>query len=375
MNNVPAIQTPQMEDPMNTAFKMLQMKNAMDQSKNAAALGRIKIEEADNEKKLEASNFTLNLLSGVENDNDLAIAKRILLSRYPLGSENINKSLPNKFDPDEIRMFTGALRDMNNKLENKKFEYSKVKPEGFSAGTAIFKGGEQVGQVPFKKEFDIFEDEEGNQFYVEEGQKIPSGLTKVQTKGTSVNINTGDLGKTTKTSLEKDIIEGTKNIQSFYETGKLFKPEYLTYMGKGKKELAEVMDKAGVPSEGQKEYLNEYQSWFRRAKADFIAYRKWATGVAGGEKEMAEIATSFPDPVKNSPEQYKSNLESIDETTKQILMLNVDFLRSGIDVDQPLDKVLIQAKEAGIDIPDEMIKKISDKNTVIRFDKDGNVVP
>jgi hypothetical protein len=166
--------------------------------------------------------------------------------------------------------------------------------------------------------------------------------------------------------VESEIIEGVKNVQSFRKTGEMFKDEYLEVMGKGKKKAAEIMDKAGVSTEDQRKYINEYAQWFRQAKSDFLAYRKWVTGVAGGEKEMQEIATAFPDPVNNSPEQYKANLKSIEETTKRVLQLNADFLRLGIDMDQPLSVVLEQAKEKGFDqLPPGTPQ-------VIRYTRDAN---
>lgn len=143
--------------------------------------------------------------------------------------------------------------------------------------------------------------------------------------------------------------------------------------GKGQKIIAEAADKAGIPTKGQKRLIRERSKWFRQAKADFIAYRKWATGVAGGEKELTEIATSFPDPVKNSPTQYEANLDSIEETTKKVLMLNKDFLRSGIDLDQPLRKILEQARAVGIPTPTS--SSGAEGNVIIHFDAQGNRIP
>jgi hypothetical protein len=142
--------------------------------------------------------------------------------------------------------------------------------------------------------------------------------------------------------------------------------------GKGQKIIAEAADKAGIPTRGQKRLIRERSKWFRQAKADFLAYRRWATGVAGGEKELKEIATSYPDPVKNSPTQYMANLNGIEETTKKILMLNVDFLNSGIDLNQPLEKILEQTKRIGISVP---TSAGGGGNVIIRFDAQGNRIP
>lgn len=321
----------------NTAAKMMQIlqyRNALEaqQAENALAQRKLAAEQAKaaNEKKKEAAEFTLNLLSGVKSNEDLSLVKGILKSRYPDGAANIDKSIPDEYNPEQIRLIRNGLMDATQRFQAEKFEWEKTdEVTSISPGSTVMQGGKPVGQAPQTKQYEVAENEKGEQIYVEVGGLIPEGF-KVKSKS-GVSVYTGDMGKSTQSQLEQDIIEAEKNIMSFGDTYKMFKPEYLEYVGKGKKEIASKMDKAGVSSEKQKEYLNEYQKWFRQAKADFIAYRKWATGVAGGEKELAEIATSFPDPVKNSPEEYKANIESIGETTRKVLELNRDFLRSGME--------------------------------------------
>ena len=68
-------------------------------------------------------------------------------------------------------------------------------------------------------------------------------------------------------------------------------------------------------------------------------------------------------------------MDNIEETTKRVLALNTEFLKSGIDLDQPLDVIMEQAKKAGIGskAPKAGTTKAGTK-TVIRFDKDGNLI-
>ena len=314
---------------------------------------------------LEASDFTLNVLTGVNSQEDLDKAKSILISRYPEDAKLINTYIPSTYDPGKIDLIRNALRTSADRIRAEELKA----PKAFSAGSDIYQGGKKIGHVPStppQPSFDLFTDKDGNQVYIKKGEVIPKGYKKVQKSGVNVSINTGDLTKPTTTKLQGDIVEATRNIQSFRRTRSLFKPEYLTLFGKGKKLAAETADKLGISSKEQKKLIRDRSKWFRQAKADFIAYRKWATGVAGGEKELREIATSFPDPVNNSPEQYKANLDSIEETTKKVLALNKEFLRSGIDLNQPLDKVLEQAKAVGVTPPP------SDKVVIIRYDKNGN---
>jgi hypothetical protein len=310
------------------------------------------------------------------------MAKRTFVSRYPQYEGEISKILAN-YDPNAVEYLRNSLRTEVQKLKMEgREEPEQIK--GYGPGTMLMKGEEQIGQVPFaptkpdKDEWEVFESEDGaDQIYVKKGGKIPEGYKKVMGKGTTLTVNTGDLSKTTKAGLEKDIMEGVRNIQSFQNTRKLYKPEYLTLFGKTDKIMAEAADKAGISTKNQKALIRSRSKWFRQAKADFIAYRKWATGVAGGEKELAEIATSFPDPVKNSPTQYSANLDNIEETTKRVLMTNSEFLRSGIDMDQPLDAILEQAKAIGVGGPPGVSGKggsapPSPQEVIIEFDAQGN---
>lgn len=394
--SIPAIQQFQAPDIMNAASKALQIRTYRDQiqslkerNQNTANLEQQKFlaeqKAVQRKNSLEASDFALNILSGVNSPEDLEIAKGQFNARYPQYM-GMTEEVMSDYSPQKIEMIRNTLRTETQRLKKEESEWEREESEqerkdkitGFGAGSALYKEGKSIGQVPFAPtkppapKFEVFSDSSGNQVYIEKGKSIPEGYSKVQAKGTQVTIQTGDLGKTTKAKLESDIIEGTRNIQSFQGTRGSFKPEYLTMFGKGQKLLAEVADKAGIPTKGQKQLIRERSKWFRQAKADFIAYRKWATGVAGGEKELKEIATSFPDPVKNSPTQYEANLDSIEETTKRVLMLNADFLQSGIDLNQPLEKVLEQARKVGVPT---LVPTGKGGGIVIRYDAQGNRIP
>jgi len=335
-------------DNNSAALKLMEIQNKALSEKNKALSEK-------NKQSIEMNDYALNLLSGVNSDEDLEIAKRQFAARYPEQSDQVNELLP-MYHPRAVELIRNSLRTESDRLR-----MEEVK--GFAPGSMLMKGDEVMGTVPFKPKeapnptYDVFEGPDGDQIYVAKGSKIPEGYKQV--KGSGVTINTGDLGKSTQNKLEQDIIEADKNIQSFNETRKSFKDDYLTYLGKGMRKIAEMMDKSGISTEDQRKYINDYNTWFRQAKADFIAYRKWATGVAGGEKELKEIATSFPDPVNNSPEQYKANLDSIEETTRRVLELNRDYLQLGIKYGK--QKPAAKSKPAG-------------GNIIIRFDSEGNMI-
>ena len=115
---------------------------------------------------------------------------------------------------------------------------------------------------------------------------------------------------------------------------RLFKghDDYLTYKGQIKAWGTKKLDKLGYAGKEAQDWLDKRQEWYQIAKAQFLAYRKWVTGVAGGEKEMAEIAKSYPDPDKNSPAEYKGNLRRA--------RLTVEFFRAAYAESYEKGKVL-----------------------------------
>lgn len=125
------------------------------------------------------------------------------------------------------------------------------------------------------------------------------------------------LTKPTQTQLEEGIIEGEKRIMGLNETEKLFNSAFLEYKGKAISEVQKFADKLGLGT--GTEFLQKRSAWMTQAKQEFLVYRKWVTGVAGGEKEYAEIAKAFPDPERNSPAEFMANLK---QTKKWAAKLN-----------------------------------------------------
>ena len=151
-------------------------------------------------------------------------------------------------------------------------------------------------------------------------QKFPSKT------GTEVTVN---LGTSTKTKIEQDIIEGDFKIESFNEIEKLFKDDYLTYKGQTQAAYEKYAEKLGIPVDT--DYLANRTQWKQEAMTTFLAWRKWVTGVAGGEKEMREIAKSFPDPQRNSPTEFRANLKQARKTTIKLRNRLIMFRSIGIE--------------------------------------------
>jgi len=162
---------------------------------------------------------------------------------------------------------------------------------------------------------------------------------------TQVNLGTG-----TKTQLEKDIISADSSIAAFNSIESSFKPEFLTVGGKVKAQAQRQLDKLGFAN--NTEFLQARSSWFSQAMSAFIAYRKWATGVAGGEKEMKQIAKAYPDPENNSPAEYIANLKQ-SRINQRKLKKRLTMFRS-IGIENPTKEQLSSIPLGSIPDDDEL---------------------
>ena len=180
----------------------------------------------------------------------------------------------------------------------------------------------------------------------------------------AITIN---MERATKTDLEKNIVETQTQIDAFNEIEKMFQDDYITYKGQIKAGAEKIGEKAGIfkPSG----WLTKRQLWYQTAKEKFLAYRKWVTGVAGGEKELMEIAKSYPDPDNNSPTEYRANLKQARINAIRLQKRYQMFLSQGIVPTKeqlssiPLNQIGLTKKEMGaIDVGERFtIIKVTDK--------------
>ena len=112
--SIPAIQQFQMPDVANSAAKFLQLKGYRDQIQNVANMQQDKLVQeqikfqaeqkaVQRKNSLEANDFALNLLTGVNSDEDLEIAKTQFSARYPEHAGAVGQLLPS-YDPKTIEM-------------------------------------------------------------------------------------------------------------------------------------------------------------------------------------------------------------------------------------------------------------------------------
>jgi len=122
--------------------------------------------------------------------------------------------------------------------------------------------------------------------------------------------------KATLNSMQADAEKAVNTIETGRSLLKNFSPDYFTYAGGARSTGANILNKLAPGMEDQ--FTKDRSAYISEANQWFIAYRKWATGVAGGEKEMAEIKRSvFSE--NDSPQAFKAKLERAVEISQNLL--------------------------------------------------------
>ena len=234
--------------------------------------------------------------------------------------ENFRESLRPEFGDvvDSIPDPTAEMYEQTKQMhgDDPKSKYSSIKQGVGPDGKEVFIG--------LNKDTDKYEVIEGGTPKPSKGMKITT------TDGTTIEtgVSTGGLSKPTKTSLQKDIIENQTSMDSINQLEALYEPEFLTYGGLAKGKLATVMNK--MDPEDRSNFQTRRSAFIGAANQNFLAFRKWATGVSGGEKEMAEIkrATFSED---DSPQDFEAKLGLIKSLKRRLNARMKAALSSGVD--------------------------------------------
>jgi spore coat protein CotH len=150
-----------------------------------------------------------------------------------------------------------------------------------------------------------------------------------------------NLTKPTVTDLQKDIITGQDYLNRLDLIMKDFKPKYLTYMGKGRENLAIFNDKASGSS-GDKEYLTGVTKFNTGVEQLFNQYRKEITGAAAALAELDRLKASMLNK-DMSPEQFEAAEQQLRELITSTMTIKQDLLNRGL---QPGSKEFGQAMDA-----------------------------
>ena len=165
--------------------------------------------------------------------------------------------------------------------------------------------------------------------------------------------NLNNMSKKTQGSLEGDILSGQDALDQLNMIEATFEEDFYTIGGKSEawlKTFFNKMDASQVDAFTQRkgvhdQYVLQY----------FNAYRKWVTGVASGEKEMAWIQRSIPSG-KDAPMTFQSKLKSIKAYTEKAIARQKLALNKGLNVEP------IGYNDKGMPIFDPAYKKFLNDN-------------
>jgi len=115
-----------------------------------------------------------------------------------------------------------------------------------------------------------------------------------------------DMTTKTKGDLEEKIISAGDTLDMLERVGSLYKPEFLQYQGKGQAWLENKLSKLGL---SEAEFARKRAKWAVEVDTYSLLFRKFITGVAGGEKEMEMIEKVTLNTRYDSPAQHEAKME------------------------------------------------------------------
>jgi hypothetical protein len=172
----------------------------------------------------------------------------------------------------------------------------------------------------------------------------------------NISIGKGNLNNMSKKiqgKLEGDILSGTDALDQLNMIEATFEKDFYTIGGKSEawlKNFFNKMDANQVDVFTQRKAIHD-----QYVLQYFNAYRKWVTGVASGEKEMAWIQRSIPSG-NDSPMAFEGKLKSIKAYTEKAIARQKLALKKGINVEP------IGYNDKGMPIFDPAYKKFLNDN-------------
>lgn len=166
-----------------------------------------------------------------------------------------------------------------------------------------------------------------------------------QSKGVNVNVAPvrvgpdgqvlSDATPATKSAMQKEIVDKQNVLNQFKYIKENFKPELVGAFANLKQNVLGGLNFLGgnLTPEGQK-FIADRTKLFTPVKIAFNAYRKATTGVAFGEKEMADLESMFINN-KIGPEEFIARLDSLMAVWEADLNGYQSALKDGVPLGQP----------------------------------------
>ena len=204
---------------------------------------------------------------------------------------------------------------------------------------------------PLQSEANFNAQQKGMESYATSQGSLPADISKIQEQGkqsrmtkavpSTQNINTQELQapKGAQAGLFKELTTGEQSLDSMNQIQSLYEPDFLSYGGKAKGAAATVLNK--MDPKQRSNFQQRRAAFISAANKEFIRFRKWATGVAGGPVEMAEIkrATFSED---DSPQDFESKLQLAKSLQRRLNARNKAALAAGVDSEEAFQKFIQQ---------------------------------
>lgn len=139
------------------------------------------------------------------------------------------------------------------------------------------------------------------------------------------------LQKPVASKIQMELKDAIIDIANLEDIESSFRDEFAQIPFKIGQRITKLKDLFGLPvTEEERKNLTAFSSWRRNAQREFVVFKKWATGVAAGQKEMTEqIETAFPSGLKDSAIEFRSKIRSAIKVRKRTQQILVDILNSG----------------------------------------------
>ena len=170
-------------------------------------------------------------------------------------------------------------------------------------------------------------------------------LAEIKKNQNTTNININNT-PSTQTDIQKQLMEADEVLRETTGMEQYYKPEFNTYSGQLQAWIGGKAEKLGMEPPDKK-LLEDYSKWKMSSMRGFLKWRKWITGVAGGEREMEQIAKSFYNPETDSPTEFQAKVQAMKDITQKakvrlsyfskenIVPTNINFDKYPLDLFAP----------------------------------------
>jgi len=197
-------------------------------------------------------------------------------------------------------------------------------------------GGYKLGELEQNKpSYGVIENQvTGEQRPYTKGDDIPFGWKIVSSSATNVNI-TNDMTKKTQGTLEDVVYQSGERLAKLDRISELFDPSFLEWGGKARIAGGDKLIKAGVVVD--KDYQQKYSTWKKDVDEYTMLWRKFITGVAGGEKEMSTIEKISINTKYDNSVSFQAKLAELKAFEEAAARRAKDLLSKGFQIDQMSD--------------------------------------